>query len=410
MKEASVEYWVWLQSVLGAGTRTDEIIAYFESPEELYSAGEREWLLSGVLSPDKIEKLKRTSLSEAEHIVRECRIKGFKIVTPDNPLYPARLKKITDFPLALYVAGDPRVLNAQVSIGVVGARQAGEYGTKTAQRFAYQLSKAGAVIVSGGALGVDSEAHAGAMLADGKTIAYLGCGLSVNYLMENAPLRRAIARHGAVVSEYPPQYKVSKASFPQRNRLISGTSLGVVVIEAGERSGSLVTARLAGEQGREVFAVPGDVVRSSFTGANSLIRKGAKPVFTAADVLCEYEQEYGALLNMKNAGESLENVPYTDYRNYKKNKDTKELSREKTETAQKEREKEADKSFIKRELTEGVSENAKIVYSALEGEPVHIDDIVRKTSLKMNDVLSSLTELELFGYAEAMNGKKYKVK
>ena len=400
MSFCPVEYWIWLQNALGAGARTDEILAYFGTPEEMYKAGEYEWRLSGLLTQKKIELLKKSTVEKTNEIINECHQKGYKIITPDDNLFPGRLKNLSDMPLVLYGIGDCSVLNDAVSIGMVGTRNASVYGIETAQKLSFLLALSGATIVSGGALGVDSEAHAGAMLAKGRTLAFLGCGLSVNYLMENAPLRRAITRYGAVVSEYSPLTPASRTTFPTRNRLISGVSLGIVVVEAGVKSGSLITANFALDQGKDVFAVPGDIVRSSFDGTNYLIKNGAKPVFTAEDILSEYEYRYGDLLDMSNAKTTIASVPYVDYRKKKPKPQSVEV---KEENIQQET-----KPIERKELPEDISDEAKIVYSVLNENGVHIDDIVRETNLRMNIVLSSLTELELSGLAQLVSGKKYK--
>lgn len=405
MSNCPVEYWIWLQNALGAGARTDELLSYFKNPEEMYKAGEYEWRLSGLLTQRKIELLKNSTFEKTTEIINECRQKGYKIITPDDNLFPDRLKNLADMPLALYGVGDCSVMNDAVSIGMVGTRDASNYGIETAQKLSFLLALSGVTIVSGGALGIDSEAHAGAMLAKGRTLAFLGCGLSVNYLMENAPLRRAITRYGAVVTEYSPFTTASKTTFPTRNRLISGVSLGVVVVEAGVKSGSLITANFALEQGKDVFAVPGDIVRSSFDGTNHLIKNGAKPVFTAEDVLSEYEYLYGDLLDLSNARVAVASIPYVDYRKKKAKAQSSETKKEPTiKTAEKPMEK-----IEKKNLPDDISEEAKIVYSVLNEVGVHIDDIVRETNLKMNIVLSSLTELELLDFVQLESGKKYKI-
>lgn len=405
MSNCPVEYWIWLQNALGAGARTDEILSYFKTPEEMYKAREYEWRLSGLLTPKKIESLKSSTVEKTNEIINECRQKGYKIITPDDNLFPDRLKNLPDMPLVLYGLGDCSVMNDSVNIGMVGTRNASTYGIETAQKLSFLLALSGATIVSGGALGVDSEAHAGAMLAKGRTLAFLGCGLSVNYLMENAALRRAITRYGAVVTEYSPFIPASRITFPTRNRLISGVSLGVVVVEAGVKSGSLITANFALDQGKDVFAVPGDIVRSSFDGTNYLIKNGAKPVFTAEDILSEYEYQYGDLLDMSNARTTIASVPYVNYRKKKTPTQSENINKDLTV-------KQAVapiRKVEKKTLPENVSEEAKIVYSVLNESGVHIDDIVRETNLKMNIVLSSLTELELLDFVQLESGKKYKV-
>ena len=404
MSNCPVEYWIWLQNALGAGARTDEILAYFRTPEEMYKAGEYEWRLSGLLTTKKIEALKNSSFEKTKEIINECLQKGYKIITPDDKLFPDRLKNLTDMPLVLYGVGDCSVMNDTVSIGMVGTRNASNYGIETAQKLSFLLALSGATIVSGGALGIDSEAHAGAMLAKGRTLAFLGCGLSVKYLMENAPLRRAITRYGAVVTEYSPFTPASRSTFPTRNRLISGVSLGIVVVEAGVKSGSLITANFALDQGKDIFSVPGDIVRSSFDGANYHIKNGAKPVFTAEDILSEYEYRYGDLLDLSNAKVTVASVPYVEYRKKKSTQSNDGEKGFKIKISEK-----PVRKIERKALPEDMSNEAKLVYSVLNEQGVHIDDIVRETNLKMNIVLSSLTELELLDFVQLESGKKYKL-
>lgn len=404
MSICPTEYWLWLQCALGAGAKTDELLAYFGDPEKMYNAGSNEWRLSGLMTDKKINALKSISPSETGGIFRECKAKGYSIITPDNANYPERFKQLSDMPLVLYAMGDASVLKDTVSIGVVGTRDASNYGIETAQKLSFSLASCGVTIVSGGALGIDSEAHAGAMLAKGRTAAFLGCGLSYDYLKENASLRRAITRYGAVISEYAPFTPASRTTFPIRNRLISGLTLGTLVIEAGVKSGSLITANFALEQGKDVFAVPGDIVRSSFDGANHLIKNGAKPVFSAMDILSEYEYLYGDLIDFSKANVSLSQIPYVEYR--KKTRET--VAKEKTQIPKMTVEQEVEK-IEKKELSDSYSLEAKKVYSVLNENPTHIDDILRQTSLKMSDVLSALTELELMGDVKQTEGKKYSI-
>ncbi len=405
MSVCPTEYWLWLQCALGAGAKTDELLAYFGDPEKMYNAGSNEWRLSGLMTDKKINALKSISPSETMGIFRECKSKGYSIITPDSAIYPERFKQLSDMPLVLYAIGDASVLKDTVSIGVVGTRDASNYGIETAQKLSFSLAACGVTIVSGGALGIDSEAHAGAMLAKGRTAAFLGCGLSYDYLKENASLRRAITKYGAVISEYPPFTSASRTTFPIRNRLISGLTLGTLVIEAGVKSGSLITANYALEQGKDVFAVPGDIVRSSFDGANHLIKNGAKPVFSAMDILSEYEYLYGDLIDFSKANISLSQIPYVEYR-----------KKTQKEASQKPILKNTDENAVKKvtvkekkELDASFSSEAKKVYSVLNENPTHIDDILRQTSLKMSDVLSALTELELMGEVNQTEGKKYSI-
>ncbi len=401
MSVCPIEYWIWLQCALGEGARTDELLAYFETPENLYNAGSKEWKMSGLLTAKKIEKLKSISPSETASIIRECKSKGYSVITPDNIYYPDRFKNLKEQPLVLYALGDASVLKDEVSLGVVGTRNASTYGIEIAQKLSYLLAKSKVTIISGAALGVDSEAHAGAMLAKGRTLAFLGCGLSFDYLKENAALRRAITRYGAVVSEYSPFTSASKRTFPIRNRLISGASLGVLVIEAGVKSGSLITATCALEQGKDVFAVPADIVRSSFDGTNHLIKNGAKPVFSVSDILSEYEYSYGDLIDFSYVETPISSVPYVEYRKTKNKTNEKSQTKTVTEKVNKE------KAVVKKELGEEYTDVAKKVYSVLTDEPTHIDDVRRLTGIKMPDVLAAITELELMDVITQKEGKKY---
>lgn len=389
-------YWIWLSRTLGAGAKIADIINYFGSPEKLYMAGEREWRISGILTAKQIASLSKFSPSQCGDIIKLCIDNGWQTVTPDDAEYPKRLLEIPDYPAILFVWGDKSVLQDEVLISIVGTRKASGYSVRVTEALAKRLALSGVTVVSGGALGVDSASHWGAVSANGKTIAVLGCGLGCDYLKENEALRREVSKHGAVITEYFPFTPASKTTFPMRNRIISGISLGTVVIEAGERSGSLITARLALEQGRDVFAVPGDIISSAFTGTNRLIHDGAKPVFSALDILEEYYYNYSQKLNIAEAGLPLGET----------------IRQSSMQTAEK-----TNNNFVRsannmpkptnRTLPDGISENAKKVYSVLGEKPIHIDEISEKAALTTPQTLATLTELELFSLIELTNGKKY---
>jgi len=210
-------------------------------------------------------------------------------ISIESEYYPEQLKEIYDAPLKLYVLGNKELLN-QIGIAIVGTRKASEYGKKVALQFSRALSEIGFNIISGLALGIDSCAHLGTLQQGslGKTIAVLGSGLDEIYPKQNVELARQILKNGGcVVSEYPIGTKPEKLNFPQRNRIISGLSKGVLVVEAGEKSGSLITADFALEQGREVFAVPGNICNSTSNGTNDLIKQGAKLVTNIKDIIEE---------------------------------------------------------------------------------------------------------------------------
>ncbi|MCR4564093.1 MAG: DNA-processing protein DprA [Clostridiales bacterium] len=387
------EYWIWLSRTLGAGAKINDLLSYFGSPDEMYQAGSNEWRLSGLLTAKQIENLKQFSPSESSEIYRICEKNFWHIVTPSSSYFPVELMELPDMPAALYVEGDCGVLKSRLNIAFVGTRKASSYSRKIASSLAYEISRAGAVIVSGGALGIDSAAHEGALAAGGKTVAVLGCGLGTDYLQENSALRNEIAKNGALISEFLPFTPASRTTFPIRNRIISGMSAGTVVIEAGERSGSLITANLALSQGREVFAVPGDLTSSSYTGTNNLIRDGCTPVFSAEDIVRPFKFMFPDF-KLKNDGEKM---PEPVKRESGKEKIIPEKRQIKNEP-----------KAVKR-TDVSLSPNAKKVYDILGETPLHIDEITEKSALTSSQVLAVMTELELKGLVALENGRKYKI-
>lgn len=393
-------YWIWLLRTLGPAAVLEDIIQIFGSARGLYEAGRAEWRLSGVLTAKQMDALAKFSPSESGGVIKACTENGWQILTPDSLAYPARLRSLRNFPPVLFVNGNAGVLREEVMLSMVGTRKASNYGLRVASLLSGALSKAGAVVVSGGALGIDSTAHMGALRAGGKTIAVLGCGLGTDYLRENAGMRAQIARNGAVISEFLPFSPASRTTFPMRNRIISGLSLGTVVVEAGIHSGSLITARCAMEQGRDVFAVPGDLISSAFTGANKLIHDGAKPVFTPLDILEEYVYTYQSKLNTEGAERTLG-----------------EMLRGNNGTHGKSVPQKSEKPSVppaapapKAALPQTASEHARAVYRALLSGERHIDELSAQTGLPVSVCLAALTELELCGCTELTQGKKYRIR
>lgn len=377
------KYWIWLSNVLGAGTRVDEILSAFDNPKKLYEADENDRMLAGVFTRKQIEKLGECKLSDAENIISVCEKNGWQVVTPSDIEYPAGLRKLTDMPLVLYVDGDITCVRGKIMVGVVGTRKPCNESVAIARKMCSELAMAGAVVVSGGALGIDSAAHDSTLAAGGKTVCVLGCGLGTRYLMDNEAMRRQISKNGAVVSEYPPFTNATKTTFPVRNRIISGMSHGVLVVEAGEKSGSLITAKAANEQGREVFSIPGSVLTSAYSGANNLIRDGARAVTCARDILKPYAVMYPDRLDMAaidtgKAEEIADPVP--------------------------------DNEPVKKEIPPGLDPETAAVYNLFGSEPMHPDEISVKSGLSQSKVISALMQLEIFGYIEQTNGKNYILK
>ena len=392
------EYWIWLQKTLGTGNSYDELLQYFGNPERLYESGKKAWLESGLFSEKTLEKLISSSPSETYHVIKACKDNGWHIVTYEDECYPALLRQIKNYPLVLYVYGDKEVLKTQFAIGIVGTRNATEYGSQAAMNLSYNLASAGAVIVSGGALGSDSCAHEGAIKAGGKTIAVLGNGLGSSYLRQNENLRDSIAQNGAVITELLPFTDPSRTTFPVRNRLISGISRGLLVVEAGEKSGSLITAGYAAEPGRDIFAVAGSIFSNGYNGTNNLIRDGAKSVFSANDILEVYAERFSRYININTTAERLAE---TEKQVYDKPAEIKEKKIEK---------KEETKNAVLPEIPDFLSDNAKKLVQFISEEEKTADKLSDDSGMSISDVLSALTELEMFSVIEMHNGKRYTLK
>ena len=306
-----------------------------------------------------------------------------RIVEGDAPLtlalsdrqYPERLRAIADPPAILYCDGEPMPADSR-AIAIVGTRTPTPYGLRVSERLARELSELGFTVISGLARGIDGAAHHGALDAGGRTIAVLGCGLDVVYPPEHARLRAEIVRAGAVVTEFPPGSPPLASHFPRRNRIISGLSLGVVVVEASADSGSLITARCALEQGREVFAVPGPIDAPMSRGPHGLLKQGAKLVDTIDDIVEELLPQLEA---------TLAAVPLRSLRN----RDARSLT--------------ADKPG----LSPGLSDDEKIVYAVIGNEPQSIDALIEKAGLSSAAVAGALLGLELKEAVRALPGQRY---
>ncbi len=393
-------YSVWLQCALGAGARIREIIEYFGSAKQLYDAGETEWKMSPVLVPRQVERLSSTPISNARDILCTCRLNSWSVICYGDDHYPNRLAEIENPPAVLYIDGVLPDIDNSIVIGIVGTRKASDYAIKATEVLSRGISEMGAVVVSGGALGVDTAAHRAAILGGGKTVAVLGCGLGTKYLMENKPLRDAVSKNGALVSEFPPFAKASKYTFPVRNRIISALSLGVLVVEAGVKSGSLITANYAAEQGRDVYAVPCSILEPEFTGTNKLIDDGATVVTKPADLIFPYAERFH--VNADKAKEVKTIMNETGRKAVNASDDTRNISFENL-TASREKRSERQKAAA------GLSGNTLKVYRALSPDFMHINEIKAATSLGIGEVLTALTALEIAGLAISAGGKRYKL-
>ena len=277
--------------IRGIGPRTANLLLdYFGSPANIFAAS-RETLLAKDLKPATIEQLHDTEiLDKAQAEIERLDALGARVITLADESYPELLREIYDPPIALYVKGELESALSQPTIAVVGSRRCSTYGINAANFLARELAAHGVTIVSGLARGIDGAAHRGAMETGGKTVGVIGTGMDVIYPKEHKKLSDEMTAQGAVVTEFPLGTPPLAQNFPYRNRVISGLCFGVLVIEASEHSGSLITARLASEQGREVFAVPGNITSQTSFGPNFLIKDGAKLVQHWRDVVEEFPQ------------------------------------------------------------------------------------------------------------------------
>ncbi len=351
-------YWVGFNLVKGIGAvRMQQLVDYFGDVQRAWFA--------------PFEVLRETGLSEKicrrivevrgelnlESYINRIQSLGIQILIRSDADYPRYLKEIAQPPPVLYVRGDLQVED-DWSVAIVGTRRVTHYGSQIAERFAKRLAEHNITVVSGLARGVDGIAHQAALNAGGRTLAVLGCGVDIIYPPEHRKLAEQIICHGAVISDYPPGTPPESTNFPPRNRIISGLSRAVIVIEAGVKSGALITADFAADQGRDVYAVPGNINSIQSKGTNKLIQNGAKPIIDIGDLLTDLEVE---------------------------------LIQEHQE--------------FRRITPENQSE--RILYEVINEAPLHIDEIIYQSSLPVTEVTAVLTVMELKGMVKHIGGMKY---
>jgi DNA processing protein len=369
MDDASLTSWLTLQAIDGVGDRTLlKLIQAFGSPAAVLTAAADELMRVGC-SPELAESVRRGPASSiSRHIDRQIKIiERLKVatITIFDRSYPTRLRSIPDPPPLLYVSG-ALLPQDEVAVAMVGGRRATPSGRLITEEIAKDLAGCGVTIVSGLARGIDAAAHRGAIAGKGRTIAVLGCGIDRTYPSEHHTLRRNIEAHGAVISELPIGAAPQSHHFPRRNRIISGLSLGVLVGEAATDSGSLITAKLALDQGREVFAVPGSVKEAACRGSNRLIKEGAKLIENAQDILDEILPQVDARqrVRLRLDGAAME----------------------------------ADAPLGKEDA---------LVYEALSYEARSVDAVIESTGLHAAKVVATLLSLELNGRIRQLPGQQY---
>lgn len=365
-----------LQQAFGAGSlksfkiydilKTNNRLSVLLDKNDLYN-------LIKTKDADKILSIKPEQVFK---IIEDCIKNNICVLTIEDSNYPDRLRNITDPPLILYIKGKLPNIDSMPVISIVGPRKISDFGKKAAFSLSLRLAKSGIIIASGGALGADTCAHKGALKCGGKTIAVLGCGICYDYLPENRKLREDIAKNGCVISEHPPYAPATKYAFPIRNRIVSALSLGTVVIEAGSKSGALITARLANEQGRDVFVIPGNPTLAEYKGSNALLRDGALPLLDASDIFNQYILKFPEKIDIEKAFKE-------------------DISNQNCVKKQK-------------NLKLGLSKEAEIVYNNLNNQKFTADDLLN-LELNNDELIAALTELEIEQVIKACPGGIYEL-
>lgn len=382
-----LKYWVWLSELKGLRNQTRlALLRRFGDPESIFYADADELLLTDDVERSQLKLLENHDLAPADRILADCQRLDIRLLTLSDAAYPGRLKNIYDPPALLYCKGRLPLLDDLLCVAVVGTRDCTPYGVACAEKLGFGLASGGAAVVSGLAKGIDAAAIRGALRAGGVTVGVVGNGLDVYYPHESRYLYEDVASAGILLSEYPPGTEPASGHFPVRNRIISGLSLAALVVEAPEKSGALITAATALEQGRDVFAVPGPIDAPASVGCNCLIRDGAGLVSDASDILREYEGRF--VLNLKESREQPETLGYQARMAPEPKPVAPTLSLRHSDA----------------ELTD---DQIAVLKALSDTEPMQVDDLTELVEIPTRRVLSALTVLEIDQYVAQHPGKRY---
>lgn len=361
-----IKYWVWISLLKKINPSTQKrLIDYCGSPEALWNLDRQDLMEIPFIKPNILKQLlDKDTRASTDIIIEKMLQNNIRILTIYDDNYPLGLRHIYDAPVVLYVKGT--IFSDEIIIGIVGSRHATRYGKDLAKRIGFELARNKVTVISGMARGIDTYSHLGAIEGRGRTIAVLGCGLDIVYPPENIEIMKEIEQRGALVSEYPPGEEPKPYNFPPRNRIISGASIGVIVVEAGEKSGSLITTNYALEQGREVFAVPGSVLSPNSVGTNRLIREGAKIVTCMEDIFEELK------------------IYFNDNENNTQQKGV-------------------------NAIINSLKDEERIIGTVLGNNELHIDKIKEKTNIEIGRLNSLLVIMEMRGIVEQLPGKVYRI-
>ena len=417
-----IVHWIWLATRPHISDRVKaELVRAFQDPETIYFADKQALRQFDGLTQEGLEALEDKNLRPAEKILRECGKENLHILTCRDAAYPQKLLNLSDYPLVFYYKGRLPDFDGSPVIGVVGTRKATPYGLTVAKRMGYQIAKCGGILVSGMAAGIDGFAMRGALTAGGTAVGILGCGADVVYPPSNKGLFQDTESYGCILSEFPPGTPPYGYNFPKRNRIISGLSNGVLIVEAPDKSGALITAGLAADQGRDVFVVPGNIDVPSCVGSNRLLRDGAIAVSSGWDILSEYEAQYPDKVRQNDAA-SIQRA-YAD-----EAAEASEAEKPVAKVAQKPRilgknkplKSGKDKKVIDNgasspysdlnDILAALSDDERKIVSALQSGERLTDDVIAETGLGTGKVLANLTMLEVKGVVKRLPGKRISLK
>lgn len=398
---ATLKYWLWLSTRKGVRPeQVGRILEHFGAPERAYYADPEEYDLVEGLTPVARTALLDKSLERTDAILGECDRLGVRILTLGDADYPDRLKNIYDPPAVLYVRGRLPAFDEEIAVAVVGSRKPSAYGRWMAGKIGLELANHGALVISGIAQGLDTEALKGALRGGGAVVSVLGCGVDVCYPKENRWLYADVAASGALISEYPPGTQPEGWFFPVRNRIISGLSLGVVAVECGLKSGTMSTVKQALDQDRDVFAVPGPVGALLSEGPNRLIQQGARLVTGGLDIVREYAGIYPGRVRFPDTVQAQEEMPQAD----QGPSDAPAAHQRAVGAEEKVIDKGQQQAYIDRS---GLTDDQIDLILALEDGKRTAEELVDLTQIPARRVLSALTMLQIQGHVIEHPGRRF---
>ena len=390
---------------MALGTKMNSVNVLYDAcgdAEEIYRRDDYSDIAD--LNPRAARALLAKGLETAAAVVAQCDKKGVGIMTYDDPLYPGRLKSLAAPPTVLYYKGTPRRLDDECVVGMVGTRSMTDYGRSITYAFAKSLAAGNAVIVSGLAAGIDATAHKGALDAGGYSVAVLGTPIDRVYPKENYELFGEMESRGVIFSEYYPGCRTTAACFPVRNRIIAGLSCALIVCEAGEHSGALITARDAVMQGKPVFAIPGPAGSITNVGTNEMLKKGARMAARPYDVLSSLELAYPDRIRIRDDAFTMgESEPPKASVTAPRTVKTAEAKPAKEKTAQKK----AQKKPLVAQTLDDLTETERRVMEAIDAGGSTADAVTARTGLPVSEVMSTLTLLEIYGRVRSEAGGKF---